>query len=206
MSLDNCKVVIRSRTRGKNPQAFSYTGWGRLVKAVNITDADGNELLTTGEPASREGEGKASKAVLKDGESFLMRDIVSVEGITDSLDDVLAVLSEFVADQGKTAKAMLYEAGLLYANDLARELASPAAEEKEDYLAEIVSALVANDILVKSDDRKKDTVGTWRRMVTQGANATAEGDTATKEEVLAYVENMKQVKKLRKLQAAGTAK
>jgi len=211
-------VTVRARTRGKGPKEFTYDGIGRLT-ARQVTNKDGlpirkdgKELEFTETPVVDDNgkpvmetitvvengvESQKERQVIKrdvaPGQEFIEVDDINPSGITDNLGEVTKLMATFATEKVSAAQLVI-DGALNYYNELARDKASPAPEEKEDVLGPLVKELVAAGLLVSSDDRKKDTVGMWRRNVTIGANSV-------ESEPLAYAEMTKEVKKLRKLQA-----
>ena len=212
-------VTVRARTRGKGPKEFTYQGIGRLTeRQVTNKDGfpirtDGKELEFTETPAVDENgkpimetvkvitdgvETEVKRQVInravKEGQEFIVVDDINPAGITDNLSEVTKLMATFATDKVSAAQLVI-DGALNYYNEIARDKASPAPEEKEDVLGPLVKELVSAGLLISSDDRKKDTVGMWRRNVTIGANSV-------EEEPLVYAEMTKEVKKLRKMLAA----
>lgn len=197
------KVTVRSRTRGKSAKLFSFEGVGKL-EAYQPTDKEGWPIRVDGQPTQfteteTEEDGKQVKVkAVADGQEFIELDRLISAGFTSDEKEARAYLESFATEKVSAAQ-LVCDAMLAYGNDLARDLASPVAEEKEDTLAPLVRLLVVNGILISNPDKKQDGVSLWRRNVSVGAKAVDE----TPED---FAEMTKEVKKLRKLQQDGKAK
>lgn len=217
-------VTVRARTRGKGPKEFQYQGVGRLTPR-QVTNKDGFPIRKAGEDGKtpeteftetpevddkgkpvmetitvvtdgveKQVERQAIVRTVKDTGDFIEVDDINPAGITDKLAEVTDLMKAFASEKVSAAQLVI-DGALNYYNELARDKASPAPEEKEDLLGPLVKELVTAGLLISSDDRKKDTVGMWRRNVTIGASSV-------ETDALSYAEMTKEVKKLRKAQAA----
>jgi len=165
----------------------------KVMETVQILVDETTGLPTDGPGILRDITRQVIKREVKTGQEFVEVDDINPAGITDKVSEVTELLKAFATEKVSAAQIVI-DGALNYYNELAREKASPAPPETEDVLKSLVQELVAANLLVSSDDRKKDTVGMWRRNVTIGANSV---DKTT----LEYAEMTKEVKKLRALQA-----
>lgn len=166
-----------------------------VMEKVEILVDETTGLPTDGPGILREITRQVIKRDVKDTGDFVVVDDINPAGMTDKIGEATELLKAFATDK-VSASQLVIDGALFYYNELARDKASPAPDEKEDVLKSLVAELVAANLLVSSDDRKKDTVGMWRRNVTIGANSV-------ETDPLKYAEMTKEVKKLRKLQAAS---
>jgi hypothetical protein len=114
-------VTVRARTRGKNPQTFTYEGFGK--------------------PVARKVMGKDGKPLIVDGNEIEVDDL-EVSGFVTK-DDLPAVLDLFENDMVK-----LLEAGLNQINQNKRDEASPAADSvTEDELTPYVHLMVEESLI-----------------------------------------------------------
>lgn len=197
------KVTVRSRTRGKSAKLFSFDGVGKL-EAYQPTDKEGWPIRVDGQPTQfveteTEEDGKIVKTkAVAEGQEFIELDRLVSDGFVTDEKEARTYLESFSSEK-RTKEQLVIDAMVAYGNELARDLASPVAEEKEDTLAPLVRLLVVNGILISNPDKKQDGVSLWRRNVSVGAKAVDE----TPED---FAEMTKEVKKLRKLQESGKAK
>lgn len=218
-------TTFRARTRGKAPKEFTFQGVGK-PETRKVQDADGNPIVldSDGKQVAYKLEKKDGKYVysgderissdekgnltLSAGLRYVEVDDVDVSGLlpneaAENASDeekqaARKALLDFIQDvirnlyKGSARNAAI---GMLqYFNETQRNDAAPKTAPAEDILAPIVAAIRAA-VGDKEFDEKAE--GTWRRSVTMGADAQAEGDKATDKEKIAFALNTKPGRKVK---------
>jgi hypothetical protein len=199
--------TVRARTRGRDPQKFTYQGIGKLSerkvigKSGNpiVLDANGNQIdyafdkdgkLETADTNLKADE--KGNLVLPEGYTYDVVDDIDASGLTDDVQEAIDFIGTLSDEQrgGKSALQFMIDGALNYANIMARKAASPVTEvSTEDELTPIIAELVKAGFL------DEDSVPTWRRTVT-AASKQMEIPRAE------YVTMTKEYKKLQKSRAA----
>lgn len=192
-------VTVRARTRGKTPAEFQFQGIGRLSPR-RVSDKDGNDILVdkdgktvkyvTGVDKDDNPTYDTTKVTVVEGKlqaaegyRFVEVDDVNPHGLTNSIQEVLDLFGTIPAktitvkaedgteseqpDPADSPMQRVIDYALDGFNYLSRKDASPVAEPvaSEDEFTPLY------DVLVSKGYVKADDIQTWRRNVTQSANA-----------------------------------
>lgn len=173
-------VEVRSRTRGKSPQMFSFKGVGKVTPRP-VLDKDGAEI-----PAKDENGKIITQEVKQKDENGnevtvtvpvpVTVDDIDATGVTNNIQEVVELFSQIparmikdeqgndVPDPADQPLQRVIDGALNWFNVLARKAASPVTEVvTEDELTPIIAELVAAGFL------KAEGEATWRRAVTTSA-------------------------------------